>query len=50
MLTVLAIFVTALPVLAACAPSNSSNPEIRAMLKHCAEEQAAFPVSPKKGG
>ena len=40
MLTALVIFMVALPVLAAAAPANSSDLEIRKMLKHCAEEQA----------
>ncbi len=40
MLSVLVIFMMALPVLAVAAPPSSSDLEIREMLKRCAEEQA----------
>ncbi len=40
MLIALVIFMVALPVLALAMPANSSNLEIRKMLKRCAEEQA----------
>jgi hypothetical protein len=40
MLSVLVIFMMALPVLAVAAPASSSDLEIKKMLKHCAEEQA----------
>ena len=40
MLSVLVIFMMALPVLAVAAPASSSDLEIKKMLKHCAEERA----------
>ncbi len=40
MLSVLVIFMMALPVLAIAAPASSNDLEINKMLKHCAEERA----------
>lgn len=47
MLSVLAIFMMALPVLAAAVPSSSDDLEIKKMLKRCAEEQARLSVPEK---
>ncbi len=40
MLSVLVIFMMALPVLAAVVPASSSDLEIKKMLKDCVKEQA----------
>ncbi len=39
MLSVLVIFMMALPVLAAAAPASSTDREIETMLKRCADER-----------
>jgi len=48
MLSVLVIFMMALPVLAFAAPANSSDLEIRKMLKRCAEERARLSTLGKR--
>ena len=50
MLTVLVIFIVALPVLAASVPANSSDLEIKKMLKHCANVQAGLTCPENKHG
>lgn len=43
MLSMLAFFIVALPVLAAYAPQSATDLEIKAMLRQVAEEQASRP-------